>query len=390
MLNQTPLLWSGRSQARMALYGTLLLAMGLVVAACSGGGSATPPATRASSLTPTASAESLPDPSVRSDSPIGYLEFTVSDARNARVLPVSVWYPASHAGTRLARYAVIGKVTVPAKKVWTSVPVAPGKHPLIVFSHGNTGTRFQSTAITETLASHGFIVAALDHTGDTAGDSPTPAAQGRSTVQRPEDIRLLINDLLRRTADSTDPLDATIESNEIGMTGHSLGGYTTLAVAGGDGFGHRADNRVKAIAPLAPASILLPNDKLRAIHVPTLLIGASLDTSAPPAREVVRPYGIISASIRYRVVLTDGNHYSFTELCNPAGALSDPSVPSTLVRAAEALRTKDCGAHVMPYEEATSITNRYLVSFFRWQLMGDERYKRYLTAVPSVSFAGTK
>ena len=46
-------------------------------------------------------------------------------------------------------------------------PPLPGPHPLIVFSHGNSGFRRQSTFLTTHLASRGFVVAAPDHTGNT-------------------------------------------------------------------------------------------------------------------------------------------------------------------------------------------------------------------------------
>lgn len=38
--------------------------------------------------------------------------------------------------------------------------------PLVVFSHGNSATRFGYTYLCEMLASHGFVVASADHTGN--------------------------------------------------------------------------------------------------------------------------------------------------------------------------------------------------------------------------------
>lgn len=48
---------------------------------------------------------------------------------------------------------------------------APGPFPLVVYSHGNGGLRYVSAFLTEHLASHGFIVVAPDHVGNTAIDS---------------------------------------------------------------------------------------------------------------------------------------------------------------------------------------------------------------------------
>ena len=93
--------------------------------------------------------------------------------------PVEVWYPAtkaSVAGKPIATYNVATwlppalqklipagfAVTYPSGGV-TGVPVAPGRYPLIVFSHGYAGFRDQSTFLTAFLASWGFVVAAPDH-----------------------------------------------------------------------------------------------------------------------------------------------------------------------------------------------------------------------------------
>ena len=53
-------------------------------------------------------------------------------------------------------------VTYPSGGV-TGVAVAPGRYPLVVFSHGYAGFRDQSTFLTARLASWGFVVAAPDH-----------------------------------------------------------------------------------------------------------------------------------------------------------------------------------------------------------------------------------
>src|ERR1044071_9976096 len=44
--------------------------------------------------------------------------------------------------------------------------VRKGRFPLIVFSHGNGGTRHQNTFWCDCLASHGYIIVSADHTGN--------------------------------------------------------------------------------------------------------------------------------------------------------------------------------------------------------------------------------
>ena len=67
--------------------------------------------------------------------------------------------------------------------------------PLLVFSHGNSGYRQQSTFLTTHLASWGFVVAAPDHVGNTFGemlalktDEARRSAHLRARSQRPIDL----------------------------------------------------------------------------------------------------------------------------------------------------------------------------------------------------------
>lgn len=92
---------------------------------------------------------------------------------------VEVWYPAtkqSVAGKPEATYDIADWLPPALKKLIpagysvsypsggvTGVPVASGRYPLVVFSHGYAGFRDQSTFLTARLASWGFIVAAPDH-----------------------------------------------------------------------------------------------------------------------------------------------------------------------------------------------------------------------------------
>ncbi|HXB36217.1 MAG TPA: hypothetical protein VNU75_00805 [Acidimicrobiales bacterium] len=93
--------------------------------------------------------------------------------------PVEVWYPATQAsivGQPVATYDVSAwlppalqklipagfSVTYPSGGV-RGIAVAPGRYPLVVFSHGYAGFRDQSTFLTSFLASWGFVVAAPDH-----------------------------------------------------------------------------------------------------------------------------------------------------------------------------------------------------------------------------------
>ena len=76
-------------------------------------------------------------------------------------------------------------VTYPSGGV-RGVPAAPGRYPLVVFSHGYAGFRDQSTFLTARLASWGFIVAAPDHYSRDLTEvlgGPTGATRRRPTCR---------------------------------------------------------------------------------------------------------------------------------------------------------------------------------------------------------------
>ncbi len=64
-------------------------------------------------------------------------------------------------------------------------PPAAGDFPLVIYSHGNGGLRYVSAFLTEHLASHGFVVMAPDHTGNTASTSSSAPPNDRPGRDRP-------------------------------------------------------------------------------------------------------------------------------------------------------------------------------------------------------------
>lgn len=108
--------------------------------------------------------------------------------------------------------------------VWSPPPVAGQRRPLIVISHGNGGDFRSHEATARALASAGFVVAALTHTGDNWRD------QSRATdvALRPRQLGLLVDYMLTRW-DGHEGLDPT----RVGAFGFSAGGFTVLTAAGG-------------------------------------------------------------------------------------------------------------------------------------------------------------
>ncbi len=117
---------------------------------------------------------------------IGTTRFVI-DAKTARPLVVTAWYPAASraAHTPTARY-LREEAAIRTMAAWGNNPgplllqhadvvthshldasVARGAHPVVVFSHGYLDQPSSYTALMEDLASHGFAVFSVAHTGET-------------------------------------------------------------------------------------------------------------------------------------------------------------------------------------------------------------------------------
>lgn len=143
----------------------------------------------------------------------------------ARPLETLIWYPAA-AGTQEADWEVaIFKAGRNAKGA--AMANSPAKLPLIVLSHGTGGAAMSLAWLGETLAANGYIVAAVNHHGNT-GAEPTQPLQGTLVWwDRPRDLSVLIDRLL------ADPqLGPRIDSSRIGVAGFSIGGNIALASVG--------------------------------------------------------------------------------------------------------------------------------------------------------------
>ena len=149
-----------------------------------------------------------------------------------RPLRTAVWYPAAPTATESEK--IFGGP--PDREVFAPVTVAAGarisdtsqKYPLVLLSHGTGGSAVQMMWLGYYLASRGYIVAAVNHHGNTAAERQ-PAAQGFMLYwERARDLSVLLDKLL------ADPLfGAHIDRDRIGAAGFSLGGYTVISIAGG-------------------------------------------------------------------------------------------------------------------------------------------------------------
>ncbi|WP_144110444.1 alpha/beta hydrolase family protein [Paraburkholderia sp. BCC1886] len=167
---------------------------------------------------------------------------------NGPALKAVVWTPCASVAHQLS----IGPYLLKANR---DCPTMGTSLPLIVISHGHGGTFLNHHDLAETLADAGFVVAAIDHPGDTLADMSL-AADLSSFVERPTDIKRLIDYMLGAASDSS-----RINPASIGFFGFSRGGYTGLVLAGGN------PDFLNANVP-CPDSTLPICDQLRRKQIP--------------------------------------------------------------------------------------------------------------------------
>ncbi len=125
--------------------------------------------------------------------------------------------PGDGDGTQLGPYRVEGEF---------GLPLAAGKHPLVLISHGHLGSQLGHHDLAEQLARAGYIAAAVKHSGDSFDDD-SAFGTDRAMLGRAYQVSALLDAVL------ADPvLGPQVDTNRIGVAGFSAGGYTSLLVVG--------------------------------------------------------------------------------------------------------------------------------------------------------------
>lgn len=177
-----------------------------------------------------------------------------------RELLVRFWYPAAGApACTPAQYTSAGVwnyqawiAKVAPFEVRTNscqdASIQPGTHPVVVFTHGYTGTFTDYTFLFEDLASRGYVVASVNHTFEaTASEFPdgriaksmvgthlalSAQLDERSTsfavAARLADLHFVVNELERLNNGSRTPFFGRLDLSRLAIAGHSLGGMTAL------------------------------------------------------------------------------------------------------------------------------------------------------------------
>jgi len=206
----------------------------------------------------------------------------------------------------------------------------PDGYPFILFSHGFTGCGTQSVFLTEALAGAGYFVLApnhfdaacgtgIGHQGElfaqlatTRSEVPfhSPDAWSDTTYRnRGEDMEAVLDAILKEKSFQGVPID----SSRIGLAGHSLGGYTVLAMAGA--WPSWKDQRIKAVLAVSPyCSPFIKKGNLGHLDVPIMYQGGTLDIGVTPyVRRSGGAYDLTAAP-KYYIEFSGAGHFAWTNL----------------------------------------------------------------------------
>lgn len=264
---------------------------------------------------------------------VGVKSSDLTFQNGTRTIPVECWYPAqdSYLGKDLDPNTQDKYNMAPAfpASPQTAVRDAEAQNkifPLIIFSHGFAGHRRQTTHLCCHLASHGYVVVAPDHVGNTLID-----IMGLALKMQKDGFKNMGDTFAsfknNRPLDAIECINQTLagkfgvkaDENRIGICGHSFGGWTSLATA-------LKDERIKAIVPLAPAGGQSKNSIVNGIEasidfslgeikfskpVPCLYLVADQDTLLP----LDSMYDLYqkTPTPKRMLILKDSDHFHFCD-----------------------------------------------------------------------------
>lgn len=272
----------------------------------------------------------------------GITTFNYHDAERNRPVVTEVWYPVdpdSPAKTPPGfwhRCDEARDATLSTKK---------SKYPLIMMSHGSGGDRYNISWLAEVFAANGYIVAAMDHFGNT-WNNKIPEAYAKPW-ERPKDVSFALDQLL-----SSSQFKDRIDLKRIGFVGYSLGGATGIWIAGAEAMdldcacvkenaaadlagiatpdllekidfkqasGSLRDPRISVVMVMAPAlGWMFQENSLEKIDIPVFIVAPEKDQVVPTEKNAKVFASKISQST-LKILTGEATHYVFLARANAVG-----------------------------------------------------------------------
>ncbi|ACC82513.1 alpha/beta hydrolase [Nostoc punctiforme] len=277
------------------------------------------------------------DPSQPGTAQVKILNLSLNDQKRQRKIPVDIY--------------------------WSNDATA--NKPLIVFSHGLGSVRTDLRYLAEHLASHGYVVAALEHPGSNE-DNINSALQGKTRpvkpqefLNRPQDVSFVLDELEKLNQTTNHPLQGKLATMNAMVVGYSFGGSTALALAGGElqlerlkqrckknlailSLGEAMqciaqelpentyqlrDTRIKQAIALNPTtSLIFGETGLTKVQVPTLVLAGSADKTTPALTEQIVGFDKIP-SPKWLVGIVGGTHLSVKDPSKTMDQIGQPNTP---------------------------------------------------------------
>lgn len=240
----------------------------------------------------------------------------------------------------------------------------PGSFPLVIASHCHLCTRLTNATTAARLASHGYVVVAVDHEGDTLWNLRAGNETGltrEALDRRVEDLQIVLDD----PAPPTPVRDA--DRTRIGAFGHSFGAVTAGRLA-------QIDDRILAAAALAAPieNPFIPGVTLAEIPKPLLFLVAQEDNSITEfGNKFIRDNYAAAPAAAWKLELADAGHWSVSDLVG----LVDTFAAGCGV---DERQTDGEEFTYLDPQTGRAITAAYVTAFFRANLDGDEGARAYL------------
>jgi predicted dienelactone hydrolase len=266
------------------------------------------------------------------------------------------------------------------------LPEGPGPFPVVVFSHGAGGRWDANFAQAHHLASHGYVVLAVEHVGSNTAvltrsfrleaNLRAMTRDAGEVLGRPKDVSFAL-DQAEKWNKTLERLKGKLDLEHAGVLGHSFGAYAALAVAGmrpaldwltprvspGQGLGpDLRDPRVRcgvALSPQGPGEPFFIEASYASLRTPMLGISGDRDQqqeALPENRR--RAFELWPPGDKYLVWLAHADHTAFSD---STGSTARRMLPSN------------------SREDAQPLVRAATLLFFNAYLKGDAEARKSLT-----------